>query len=276
MTARPAHLRNLLRGGAVALVAALLIFQNGCKLWPNSPALPVRNSQVLDQLVIYSDTPLPAHHRLLEELTAQRGALATKLALKSSDEPIHVYLFPTQPQFKAFMGLHYPDFPDRRAFFVESDTRLMVYAYWGDHVAEDLRHEVSHGYLHSTIPNLALWLDEGLAEYFEVPRGNRGVNRPHVQELNAALAKGWHPDLRRLEKLQSAGAMNQADYAESWAWVHFLLETTPERLQFMRHYLQRLVRAEEMEPLSNQLRQLHLDYERKLVEHLTALNQSLR
>jgi hypothetical protein len=249
----------------------------GCRSWTTPPpALPVRNSVVLDQLVVYSDFPLPQHHRLLEELTAQRAALNTKLALKPSDEPIHVYLFPTPEQFKAFMRVHYADFPDRRAFFVESDTRLMVYAFWGDHVAEDLRHEVAHGYLHSAVPHLPLWLDEGLAEYFEVPRGNRGLNRPHVQELTAAMTRGWQPDLRRLENLQSAGGMTQMDYAESWAWVHLLLETTPERQQFLQNYLRLLDRAEAAEPLANQLRRLHLDYELKLTEHVRQLGQGLR
>src|SRR6185295_16292773 len=100
-----------------------------------------------------------------------------------SDEPIHVYLFESGPVFTEFMHAHYPSFPQRRAFFVETDTRLTVYAQWGDRVAEDLRHEVSHGYLQSIIRNLPLWLDEGLAEYFEVPRGTQGFNRPHVDEL---------------------------------------------------------------------------------------------
>ena len=122
---------------------------------------------------------------------------------------------------------------------VESDTRLMVYAFWGDHVAEDLRHEVAHGYLHAVVRNLPLWLDEGLAEYFEVPRGSRGLNKPHVEELRSSLDRGWQPDLRRLESLQSVDQMTQLDYAEAWAWVHYLLETSPEHAEFLRSYLRR-------------------------------------
>lgn len=233
------------------------------------------NSVVRDQLIIYSDFTLPQHHRLLEELTAQRGTLGAKLGLPVSDEPIHVYLFPTPEKFKAFMTSEYPEFPDRRAFFVESDTRLMVYTYWGDRVAEDLRHEVAHGYLHSVVPNLPLWLDEGLAEYFEVPRGNRGLNRPHIDELTTALAGGWHPDLRRLELLKSAGDMTQIDYAEAWAWMHFMLETTPDQQEFLRNYLQLLrMDAAAAEPMSNQLRRMHLDYERRLVDYIGWLSKN--
>ncbi len=240
------------------------------------PPLPTR-SLVRDQLVIYSDFTLPEKHRLLEELTAQRAGLGTKLALPVSDEPIHVYLFPTAEKFRAFLRSEYPQFPDRRAFFVESDTRLMVYAYWGDRVAEDLRHEVAHGYLHSVVPNLPLWLDEGLAEYFEVPRGNRGLNRAHLQELSSALAQQWRPDLRRLETLNNAADMTQLEYAESWAWMHFLLETSPEHQQLLQNYLQLLKRdAATAEPLSNQLRRLHLDYEKQLVDYLNWLTQTAK
>ncbi len=100
------------------------------------------------------------------------------------------------------MSRYHPEFPDRRAFFVEGDTQLDIYAYWGDRVAEDLRHEVTHGYLHTMVPHLPLWVDEGLAEYFEVPRGQQGLNPPHRDMLlQAAREQRWRPDMQRLEQL---------------------------------------------------------------------------
>lgn len=243
----------------------------GCASWRRTSTVPDNNQVVLDQLVIYSNFNLPRQHRLLEELRAERGLVSTKLALPVSDEPIHVYLFKTAEEFKAHSRAHFPDVSDRRAFFVESDTRLMVYAYWGDRVAEDLRHEVAHGYLHAVIRNLPLWLDEGLAEYFEVPRGDRGLNKPHVNMLVGSAGLNWKPDLRRLEQLRSAGGMTQMDYAESWAWVHWLLETTPERQAFLRDYLRRMREAGEIEPLSVALRQLQLDYDKQLGDYVASL-----
>ena len=101
--------------------------------------------------------------------------------------------------------------PTRRAFFVESDTRLAVYAHWSDRVGEDLRHEVAHGYLHSMVPGLPLWLDEGLAEYFEVPRGNNGLNRPHLELLSDMMQyNGWQPNLERLAALTRRRANGSA------------------------------------------------------------------
>ncbi len=247
----------------------------GCASFRAAPELPARSSVVRGQLWVHSDLYLPRRHRLIEEINAQRGVLATKLNLPTSDEPVHVYLFSSAEEFKRYVGANFPNFPTRRAFFVESDAKLAVYAYWGDRVAEDLRHEVTHGYLHSVVPRIPLWIDEGLAEYFEVPAGHHGRHEPHLQEIAEARANiGWKPDLRRLERLGDASEMTQLDYAECWAWAHFLLESTPERQQALHAYLEALQGVEAVEPLSARLRAVHLDYEQKLLEYLDSLPKS--
>jgi Protein of unknown function (DUF1570) len=254
--------------GIVALI--------GCAGWRSAPQLPVRNSMVLDQLVIFSDSPLPRNHRLLQELRTLRSVVSTKLALSISDEPIHVYLFPKADRFQAFMHSRHPELPTRRAFFVETDTSLSVYAYWGDRVAEDLRHEVVHGYLHAVVPHLPLWLDEGLAEYFEVPRGLSGLNRPHVDQIASQSDGPWPADLKRLEQLQSTNDMTQVEYAESWAWVHYLLESTPQNQQLLRDYLQRLIKSTPHAPLSDELQRADPRYREHVAEHLAIARQSLQ
>ncbi|MEX0676771.1 MAG: DUF1570 domain-containing protein [Pirellulales bacterium] len=260
----------------ICFALAGFLAAGGCAGWRSAPELPVRNSMVLDQLVIFSDSPLPKNHRLLQELRTLRTVVSTKLGLPISDEPIHVYLFPKADRFEAFMHEHHPNLPLRRAFFVETDTRLSVYAYWGDRVAEDLRHEVVHGYLHSVVPHLPLWLDEGLAEYFEVPRGLSGMNRPHVDQSSGQAAGHGRPDLKRLEQLRSTAEMSQAEYAESWAWVHYLLETTPQNQQLLRDYLQTLIKSTPHAPLSDELRRADPRYLAHLAEHLAVVRQSLQ
>jgi len=234
--------------------------------------LPDRYLVVRDQLVFYSDFPLASHHRLLEELLAERGDLCGQLALPVSNEPIHIYLFETAQRFEAFMRLRHPNYPQRRAFFLETDTRLEVYAQWGDRVAEDLRHEVAHGYLHSVVPSLPMWLDEGLAEYFEVPRGSHGLNRDHLNQLAERLAHGrWQPNLVRLEGLDPAVDMGSGDYAESWAWVHFLLETCPEHRDWLRDHLRQLRERGSVAPLSAHLNRMFNRPEEALVAHIRYL-----
>ncbi len=246
----------------------------GCTAWQGLRAeLPVRDTVQLDQLVIHSNFEIPPQHRLLQEVNALRTDISAKLGLPTSDEPIHVYLFEDSDRFNAYIHSEFPRLPQRRAFFVETDTRLSVYAQWGEHVAVDLRHEVTHGYLHSVLPpTLPLWLDEGLAEFFEVPRGQNGYHQLNIDELLTAAGEGrWKPDVYRLESLKSLGDMTRTEYAEAWAWVHLLLETDPSRQQLLHGYLVRLHRDTAVEPLSLALRQNNLDDPQLLLSHVRTL-----
>lgn len=221
--------------------AWLLAAISGCALYRGGVPIPEGRELLRDQLVIHTDFDLASGHPLLAELDTLREEISSRLALEPSREPIHVYLFKAAPRYQAYVAQHYPHFPSRRAFFIETDTKLSVYAHWGEHAEVDLRHETAHGYLHSMVGNLPLWIDEGLAEYFEVPAANQGLNRPHVDLLIAEHRNGsWQPDMRRLEELTTAGELTQRDYAEAWLWAHLLIETTPERRQLLSGYLRSL------------------------------------
>lgn len=223
------------------------------------------------QLVLHADFRLPQEHRLIDELVAERDLIAERLTLPITNEPIHVHLFADEAAYQRHVARQFPGFPERRAIFVETDVTLAVYAHWGDSVAEDLRHEVAHGYLHAAVRNLPLWLDEGLAEYFEVGRGRRGLHRAHIDYLVGQRAVGWQPNLPRLEGLASAGDMTQLDYAESWLWVHFMLEGGDEKWALLTSYLNDLRTASAAEPLSTRLRQRVAHAELAVLEHLESL-----
>lgn len=261
--------RALTAGVAVGLLGLAAVLVGCTALGHVELGPPETYSLVREQLSIHTDFPLAAQHRLIEELAAKRYDLSRELALPVSNEPIHVYLFDKEPRFRAFIAANHPDFPPRRAFFIETDTRLLIYAYWGDRVAEDLRHETTHGYLHAMVPNLPLWLDEGLAEYFEVPRGRNGMNRPHLQRLVDRLDEGpWRPRLSRLDAMTSSFAMTRDDYAEAWAWTHFLLHSHPAHRALLRAYLDTLRREGAAEPIPARLARLLSRPEDALVGHL--------
>jgi hypothetical protein len=260
---------------AILLLAAVagLLPAGGCaSTWTGGMRLPDSELLVRDQLVIHSDSPLPSQHRLIEELVLRRTDLQQRLGVPLSNEPIHIYLFGNQERFDKYLRIYHPLFPSRRAFFLETDTRLTVYAYWGDRVADDLRHEVTHGYLHAVCARIPLWLDEGLAEYFEVPRGTHGLNRSKVDLLAALLARGqWQPDLERLESIEPTADMTQQQYAEAWAWVHWLLETPIEAHALLPGYLEDLRRDGTAAPISARLRPIEPQPARALIEHVRRL-----
>ena len=242
---------------------------------PLPSRLPDAYQTPVGQLVFHSDFPLPADHRLVRELTMERDDVNETLGLAPSNEPIDVYLFRDAERYQEFLKRNFPNVPSRRAFFLETDTRLAVYAHWNDRVAEDLRHEIAHGYMHSSLPSIPLWLDEGLAEYFEVPRSQRGLNRPHVDLLSdMAQQENWRPDLNRLERLTEAVQLDQRDYAESWAWVYFFLKSPPERRSVLTSYLAQLRSHGGGEPLSLRLAVLEIEPGEPLAQYLASLKQS--
>ena len=103
-------------------------------------------------------------------------------------------------------------------------------------------HEVMHTVTASVVRRpVPRWLDEGIAEYFEVSnKDHKRINVEHAQRLSTAVQNGWRPDLRRLESLEDVAEMHRLDYQESWAWVHFLLHDSPDSRLLLLDYLTEL------------------------------------
>ena len=253
---------------SISLLGILLLA--GCQSFRPSAqtTTPFAHKIERDQIVLHSETPLGEQQRLVQQLCDQRDLLSKKLLLPTTEQPIHVYLFADDTAYYDFLALRFPGFPHRRAIFVESEVELAVYAYRGDHLAEDLRHEVTHGYLHAALPHLPLWLDEGLAEYFEVPPNQHGLNTSHLDYFQNQSDS--QPNLARLEQLTSAAHMTQQDYAESWAWVHFLLESDVDKAHLLTDYLADL-RQGAASMLSTSLQKRLAEPELAMVEHLQSL-----
>jgi hypothetical protein len=261
----------------ICLLTTLMAAWCGCRGLPlMQPVgkLPVAPPGPAELLVFDCDFDLAKNHRLVQELTIERNDVYQTLNLPRSDEQVHVHLYRDEQKYRDFLQRHFPSVPQRRAFFVETDTTLDVYAHWSDRVGEDLRHEVAHAYMHSVVPAIPLWLDEGLAEYFEVPRGHGGLNQPHVDLLSDMMEhNGWLPNLQRLESLKSAADMDQADYAESWAWVYFLLHSPPERREILTTYLAEIHDKGTVGPLSARLAAGNILPQRTLADYLAAMHQ---
>ena len=254
------------------LALSLLWLSCGCAVVRSGrePLAEMKSSSVVrGQLILHPDFELPREHPLLAELLALQGEIAAQLAIPTTEEPIHVYLYESAEAYHVQAAPYFHSGDTRRAFFLERESRLNVYAQWGDSAAIDLRHELTHGYLHASVRNLPLWLDEGLAEYFEVAPNLRGVNQPHLALLAEQAQNGsWSPDLVRLESLASAGDMTQLDYAEAWLWTHWLLTATPRHLEALQSTVKQLRLSGGGEPLSKRIEKLSSWPHRSVLEHL--------
>ncbi|WP_020469188.1 hypothetical protein [Zavarzinella formosa] len=240
------------------------------------PALPGKSPpQRVSQFVFYSDTPLKENTPLFQELSTLRDQMYRELQLPPSNSVVQVYLFDNQDRYEKYMQFRYPELPRRRAFFIAQPRTvggpedLTVYTFWGDHIRQDLRHELTHALLHSVLKEVPLWLDEGLAEFYESPPEKSGYNAAHAESLRQ---NGFAPDLVRLEKLDQVQQMGRPQYQESWAWVHLMLRGTPEARVVLLEYLQQLRGPAKAGLLAPKLRKVFPNPGDALSQHLAKLD----
>ncbi|MEZ5942301.1 MAG: DUF1570 domain-containing protein [Planctomycetaceae bacterium] len=237
--------------------------------------LPERHELKLDHLVVRSDFEISKEDPLLAELSDLRAEIESTLHLAKSSRPVVVHLFSDERSYAAYMRSAFPNLPPRRAFFVGSPTELTVYAFWGDNIEEDLRHEYTHGVLHASLRTVPLWLDEGLAEYFETtPQGPERIHDQHAQRLALAVSNGWKPDLARLEKLEDVSQMQRADYQEAWAWVHYLLHDAPGGRDLLIEYCEQLSKTSSPSSFAMEIRSFFPDADQRLTSYITFVLKS--
>jgi hypothetical protein len=275
----------LLLSGAVVL--------SGCNLFPHLnntkeeknekeplslPGAPNKYGMRVSQFVFFSDVELRRDAPLFKDLANLREQVHRELRLPPSEREVLVYLFENKERYENFIHANHPKLPDRRAFFVAQAVRtggtqdLMVYTYSSDNMQRDLRHELTHAMLHSVLKGVPIWLDEGLAEYFEVPAGQNGVNPKHLEALRKP---GVRFDLDRLERLDEVHQMLPPEYRESWAWVHLMLRSTPQANKALMSYLQDLRTTANPGPLHPRLATAFPALDNALDAHLAQLERAL-
>jgi len=260
------------RGFLRAALAAAGLFM-GCRSAEKQiPTRPARHSIRSGPLVVMSDFKLRGNHPIIEDLVRLRKQVNVTLKLSPQREEVVVYIFGTHQDYRNYLDSAFPGLPSRRAYFVGTASELAVFTYWGERIQEDLRHEYTHGILHASLKSVPLWLDEGLAEYFEMGGPRPGtINTDYAGRLAASLANGWQPKMERLESLEDFSQMQHVDYQEAWAWVHFLLHHSPETQQVLLTYLDDLRTKRNPPALSTRLQRKLPDFERRFLAHVASL-----
>ena len=200
---------------------------------PVTVARPNGHTTRVGPYAFHTDQPIDSGESLYRELEDLPEQIERELQLPVGNGLIHVYLFEDEERYHAFLKAKDPKLPLRSAYFFAEPARgyaavaeLQVYTWFSPRLKTDLRHELTHALLHGVLKAVPIWLDEGLAGFFEQPAANDGVNVMHLDALRhgeALHGTAFRPDLARLEKLKEVGQMGRAEYQESWAWVHCLL-----------------------------------------------------
>ncbi|MCI0492864.1 MAG: hypothetical protein L0Z07_08000 [Planctomycetes bacterium] len=212
---------GLTRRPQLLMIAALFISgQHARTALAKEPWVDTRQ---VGPFVCQATFPLGEYEVLFAELPELQRELTRTLGLPPARRPIDIKLFADETEHRAFLKQHYAHVPYRRALFVKEGGNAGVYAYRHDELDIDLRHECTHALLHSVLSTVPLWLDEGLAEYFEVPPSQRAFDHPHFESLRWNMRLGMVQTLEDLEQRKELSEMAGFDYRYSWAWVHFML-----------------------------------------------------
>jgi hypothetical protein len=222
------------------------------------PAPPTKFAVRVAPYVFLSDVEIDRSQPLFRDLAELRSRVGHELHLPLGNATVQIYLFENEQRYDAFIKDRYPTLPPRRAFFVALPHQvgggedLLVYTRRGPRIELDLRHELTHAFLHSVLRQVPQWLDEGLAEYFELLPDQKGINADHLEHLLHDPDGPYKPDLERLEKLTEVDQMKRPEYREAWAWTHLMLHQ-PEAKAVLLQYLQSLRENHNPGPLAPKL-----------------------
>lgn len=241
---------------------ALAIPADAEEKWPDERAAGL--------FACHADFSLDRHEALLDELGLLARDLEALLETPAPQESVHLFLFEKKATYQAYLKHYFPRVPYRRALYIKGRGPGMVFAYQGLDFEIDVRHEGTHAVLHAALGSVPLWLDEGLAEYFEVPRDKRANGHPHQAAIVALVKSGRLPRLAELESMRDLAAMGRDEYRDAWAWVHFMLHGPVEARQELIAFLKDVQANADTEPLSRRLSRRLPDVERQLREHFLA------
>jgi hypothetical protein len=265
------HISFRRRGAQQAWLATLglLVFTAGLMLAWHSALGEWTESQAFGRFAIRSEMPLSPTEgdRLLDEMAQLQADVEHVLQLPNSGKPVQVNLFQSRGNYLKSLQPQFSQASNRSALYIQQHDGGQIYLYRHPGYERDLRHECTHAVLHNVFRSLPLWLDEGLAEYFEMPAGERLEKNPQLLSVAADFADGQLVELEQLEQLDRIEEFQNAHYRASWAWTHFLLNGPPPIQQALREYLSQ-ARSAPAGRLSDWLQAQLPDFQQQFAMHI--------
>ena len=248
---------------AVGLTPPLSAAETPELAWPDELAVgPFR---------YHADYKLSADERLLRHIAGLHRELPSELDIKEGNDLIHVYLFSRQSTYEKYLARYFENVPKRRALFIKQGGPGMVFAYRSRDFATDVRHETTHAVLHNSLPTVPLWIDEGLAEYFEVSRDDRISKNPHMRKVIRDVHRHRLPSLAKLERITELDKMGVTEYRDAFAWMHFSLHGPETARKVLRTHLGEIAQRRPPGRFADRIRHSMPDVEYQFFAHFRRL-----
>lgn len=159
--------------------------------------------------------------------------IKARLKLPDPYEFTDIYIFENKEIYEAFFVKKFPGerihpsvFTKNYVVLKKDEDRCHIYLYRSEKTGEDLRHEGTHAILHSTLTKkIPIWLDEGLAEYYEKDpqKDYLWFHDLWYEKSLLRIQNKSFMSLQNLEKISLTSSFPTAYYGDSWAWICFML-----------------------------------------------------
>lgn len=189
-----------------------------------------------DLFSIYSTVAASTLEPVAQTLEPLPKHLSEELGIPLSQDVVRVVVLRNVDEYDWYLKKHFPNVPKRRALYVQNRGQSLVISYFHRDWIEDARHECTHALLHQSGIQLPLWLDEGLAEYFETDHSISWQHPIHSPAIRAQLRFGQVVQLEELEAMRFE-TLDAKGYRDAWSVVAFLLNQGADGRSALQAYL---------------------------------------
>ena len=198
---------------AVCLAVALW----GCSATPER-VVAVRHADV------YCDVETPEARAVAAELENVVESIAEFLEIEAPLDKARVYVFPDMALMREFLKRHCPKQTKSHATCYETEEGVVATLSLKGNKERTLgllRHEMTHYVLASRFYDLPVWIDEGLAWFFQAGEPYGRVYDVAVKRLSRCLG-GEKRSLERLVAIPVGARITLDDYARAWGLVYYI------------------------------------------------------
>ena len=225
--------RGAASNAAALLACAVAFAASGCV--GTRPVAPAAGQHV----VVHSDVGGPMAAGLRDIGDEHVKDVVRFLGTAVPELKAHCHVFRTRQRLQRFLEHNCPRQHGAAAATFEQATHYVVALRPGPTpgtLRRDLRHELTHYVLASSYFDLPPWIDEGLAQYFEVGTPFGQVNRDRLPQV-AAIVERRADLLVELVAIPYGERLTDEQYAVAWGLTHFLLNAHPQGLGRVKAYL---------------------------------------
>lgn len=188
-------------------------------------------------VVFHTDHTLIEEHSLRAELSQLHASLQAELGVPALSQTAKVFVLRDAAAYRAFLRKVPGVRPTYRVgLFLKRGGVPHIFTYRHAELRETLRHEFTHCVLNDAHPGLPIWLDEGLAEFYERPQQD-GEQPRYRKLLKRQSTWFWKPKPARLASWKRMSDMQLREYAEAWSWVYLLRRRVVNGNDVLRDYL---------------------------------------